>query len=184
MPRFAVSAVFAIAVLGVSTPILALNEPAVVTSSYEVLEPETWVGKKLPILEHIDIGEKLSRGNWLILLYHHDCPDCIKAIAKYEQMARNLVGNEAFLQIALIELPPYGRTPIGARTACTFARLADTKEWFVSTPAAALISEGKVSSSWEGNAPDLEAIVQNLEDGQETAQNVSFLSTTYSHDSP
>jgi len=64
------------------TPILALNEPAVVTSSYEVLEPETWVGKKLPILQHIDIGEKLSRGNWLILLYHHDCPDCAKAIAK------------------------------------------------------------------------------------------------------
>jgi hypothetical protein len=82
MPRFAVSAVFAIAVLGVSTPILALNEPAEVTSQYEVLEPETWVGKKLPILEHIDIGEKLSKGNWLILLYHHDCPDCIKAIAK------------------------------------------------------------------------------------------------------
>ena len=44
MPRFAVSAVFTIAVLGISTPILALNEPAVVTSSYEVLEPETWVG--------------------------------------------------------------------------------------------------------------------------------------------
>jgi hypothetical protein len=62
MPRFAVSAVFAIAVLGVSAPILALNEPPVVTSSYEVLEPETWVGKKLPILEHIDIAKKLSKG--------------------------------------------------------------------------------------------------------------------------
>jgi hypothetical protein len=106
MPRFAGTAAVEIAVLAVSTPILALNKPAVVTSTCEVLEPETWVGQKLPLLEHIDIGEKLSKGNWLILLYHHDCPDCIKAIAKYEQMARNLAGNGGFGRQALIELPP------------------------------------------------------------------------------
>jgi hypothetical protein len=182
MPRFAGTAVVGIAVLGVSAPILALNEPAVVTSSYEVLEPETWVGKKLPILEHIDIGEKLSKGNWLILLYHHDCPDCIKAIAKYEQIARDLDGNEDFLQIALIELPPYGRAPIAAQTPCTLGRLADTKDWFVTTPAAALILDGKVGSSWEAEAPDFDAIVRNLEGGQRTAQNISFISTSYSHD--
>ena len=182
MPRFAVGAVFTIAVLGVSTPILALNEPAVVTSSYEVLEPETWVGKRLPILEHIDIGEKLSEGNWLILLYHHDCPDCIKAIAKYEQMARNLAGNEDFLQIALIEIPPYGHAPIDQGTPCSVGRLAETKEWFVTTPAAALISEGKVNSSWEAEAPDFDAIVRNLVGWQKNAEeNVSFLSTNHSH---
>ena len=50
MARFAVIAVVAIAVLVVSTPILALNEAAVVMSNYEVLEPETWVGKKRVIL--------------------------------------------------------------------------------------------------------------------------------------
>lgn len=84
-----------------STPILALNEPAVVTSSYEVFEAETWVGQKLPILEHIDIGEKLEKGNWLILLYHHDCPDCIRGIGKYEQKpAGDLAGKG--------ELPVYG----------------------------------------------------------------------------
>ena len=69
MPRFAGTVVVGIAILGVSTPILALNEPAVVTSSYEVLEPAIWVGKELPILEHIDISEKLNKGNWLIFQY-------------------------------------------------------------------------------------------------------------------
>jgi hypothetical protein len=183
MSRLAVSAVVGVAILAVSTPILALNEPNVVTSTYEVLEPEIWVGKKLPILQHIDIGEKLSKGNWLILLYHHDCPDCIKAIGKYKQMARNLAGNEDFLQIALIEIPPYGHAPIGQNTTCTLGRLGDTKEWFVTTPATALLSEGKVGSSWEGKAPDFDVIVQNLGTGQETARSVSFLSTNDSPDS-
>jgi hypothetical protein len=170
--------------LGTSAPLLALNKPAVVTSSYEVLEPETWVGRKLPILEHIDIAEKLSRDKWLILLYQHDCPDCIKAIAKYEQMARDLAGNEDFLQIALIELPPYGRAPISPQTPCALGRLPETKEWFVTTPAVALLTDGSVISAWEEKAPDFEAIVRNLQGGQKTAQNVSFISTSNSPYTP
>ncbi|MCK4823290.1 hypothetical protein KA005_46485, partial [bacterium] len=55
--RFVTAVAIGFTVLGVTTPILAFNEPAMVTSSYEVLEPETWVGKKLPIIEHIDIAE-------------------------------------------------------------------------------------------------------------------------------
>ncbi len=55
-PRFAATAALGLAILGLTTPILVLNEPATATSTYEVLEPETWVGKRLPIVEHIDIG--------------------------------------------------------------------------------------------------------------------------------
>jgi thiol-disulfide isomerase/thioredoxin len=134
--------------------------------------------QKLPILQHLDIGERLSKGNWLILLYHHDCPDCIRAIAKYEQVARELAGNEDFLQIALIEVPPYGRSPIGQNTLCTLGQLAQTKEWFVSTPAEALISEGKVGSSWEARAPDIDAIVRNLE-GKKIGNNLEKVFGSY-----
>jgi hypothetical protein len=52
VPRFAVTACLGLGVLGVTTPILALNKPPKITSRYEVLEPETWVGGELPILEH------------------------------------------------------------------------------------------------------------------------------------
>ena len=87
-------------VLLTSTAVLALDEPEKGTSSYEVLEPETWVGEKLPILEYIDIGKSLKKGNWVVLFYHHDCPDCARAIARYQQMARDLAGNEDFLRMA------------------------------------------------------------------------------------
>jgi len=54
-----VMAVMVLTALGVTTPILALNVPETVTSTYEVLEPETWIGKELPIRDHIDIGKQL-----------------------------------------------------------------------------------------------------------------------------
>lgn len=142
----------------VTTPILAFNEPSQITSTYEVLEPETWIGKQLPILEHIDIADKISKGNWLLLFYHHDCPDCQKAIVEYEKMAKDLKGNEDFLQIALIEVPPYGETIEGENSFCTLGKLPEAKEWFVTTPAIALLSNSTVQKIWEGETPDLDNI--------------------------
>jgi thiol-disulfide isomerase/thioredoxin len=162
IPRFATAAAVGLLVLGITAPVLAFNEPPTITSSYEVLEPETWVGRKLPILEHIDIGKQLEKGIWLILLYHHDCPDCAAAIPKYEQMARDMAGNEDFLRIALIEVPPYGQRPINDNSPCKLGRLTDTKEWFVTTPAVALLTNSRITSAWEGKAPDFETILQNI----------------------
>jgi thiol-disulfide isomerase/thioredoxin len=142
--RHVATAGFTLVVLGATTPILALNKPAVVTSTYEVLDPNAWIGKGLPILEYIDISEQLLSGNWLVILYHHDCPDCQKAIPQYEQMARDLAGNEDFLRIALIEVPPYGQVTMSRDSPCVFGRLADVKEWFVETPTAVLLVGMKV----------------------------------------
>ena len=160
IPHFATTFCLGLTILGITAPVLALNEPAKVTASYEVLEPLTWIGKKLPILEHIGIGQRLTKGNWLILLYHHGCPDCDEAIPKYEQMARDLTGNEDFLQIALIEVPPYNTVPF--KTNCHLGRLAEIKEWFVTTPATALITDGKVKKAWEAKAPEFETILENI----------------------
>jgi hypothetical protein len=174
MPQFAVTACLTLIALGVTTPVLAFNKPAGITSSYEVLEPETWVGKKLPILEHIDIGEQLETGNWLVLLYHHNCPDCAAAIPKYERIARDMAGNEDFLRIALIEVPPYGQRPISDNSTCTLGRLADVKEWFVTTPAVALLTNSRITSAWEGQAPDFETILEKIAKIQKNSRKYTF----------
>jgi hypothetical protein len=140
-----------------------LDRPEKTASAYEVLEPSDWVGKELPILENIDIAETLKKGTWLVLLYHHDCPDCTTAIAKYEQMARDLAGNEDFLRIALIAIPPYyGQGPVNEDCPCTLGRLDQTKEWFVTTPATALLTDGQVKSAWEEKTPDFDTIFQRM----------------------
>jgi len=160
--QFSATAGLTVVILGLTTPILALSKPAVVTSSYEVLAPETWIGKELPILKHIDIGDTLKTGTWLLLFYHHDCPDCQRAIPQYEQMARDLKGNEDFLRIALIEVPPYGQAPVRQDSPCTLGRLGDVKQWFVTTPAVVLLMEAKVKAEWEVNAPQMEAVLQSM----------------------
>jgi len=160
--RLAGISCFLLVMLGISTAVLAFNKPKKITSSYEILEPETWIGKELPILEHIDIGDKIKKGMWLVVLYHHDCPDCQAAIPQYEPIARDLAGNEDVLQIALIEVPPYDTVPRRNNSPCILGKLNNTKERFVTTPAAALLRNGSVQITWEQETPDFETILQNI----------------------
>jgi thiol-disulfide isomerase/thioredoxin len=162
--RFLITVGFSLLVLSTTTPILALNKPVLATSTYEVLEPETWVGKGLPILEYIDIAEQLQTGTWLLLLYRHDCPDCQKAIPQYEQMAQNLAGNEDFLRIALIGIPPYGRPPVSLESSRVLGHLAEVKEWLVTTPATVLLANGKVKAAWEETTPSFNTILVSIEE--------------------
>lgn len=133
-----------------------------VTARYEILEPETWIGKELPILQHIDIADQLKTGNWLVVLYHHDCPSCAEAIPKIEQMSRDLEGNEDLLKIALIEVPPYApnnENLTDVNTSCALDKLDQSKEWFVTTPAIMLTQNNTVLQSWEEHVPRLEELV-------------------------
>jgi len=147
MASLGLASVLSFSAIAVSSPVLILNKPKMVTSTYEVLEPETWIGKKLPILEHIDICEQLKNGNWLIMLYHHDCPDCQAAIPKLQKLAKDLQGNEDFLRIALIEMPPYGQDnlcPVDKNSSFVLSKLDTSKDWFVTTPLIFLLAEGDV----------------------------------------
>jgi thiol-disulfide isomerase/thioredoxin len=166
LAQFCVVFLLGLSAVAVSSPVLLLNEPKLATSKYEVLEPETWVGKELPIIDHIDIGEQLKTGNWLIMLYHYDCPDCIATIPKIEQMAREIQGNEGVLKFALIEVSPYttygpkGAGPVvGPNTPCILGKLDTSKEWFVTTPVVILVKTKKVIKSQEKYMPEKLAIL-------------------------
>jgi len=162
LPRFAATAASGLVLLGLTTPILALNEPALVTSRYEVLEPEMWVGKELPILEYIDIADQLKQGTWLVVLYQHDCPHCREAIPKYRPMTRRWGKEGVAIRMAFIEIPPYGRALFPVDSGYTLGRLADVKEWFAMTPVTALLVEGKVKATWEESVPEVESIYPRM----------------------
>lgn len=105
--------------------------------NFVVLEPETWTGKCFPLLEHIEIGDELTRGRWTLVLYHHDCSACQRAIPKYKHLARESAGRPDAPRIALIEMPPYGGPDnlVSYESPCTLGRLDDSKVWFIKTPA-------------------------------------------------
>lgn len=109
-----------------------------------ILEPKSWVGKRLPLLKYIDIGARISRGRWMVVLYAHGCPHCREEIPKYEQLAVGS-GPPGGARIALVEIPPYDRSGdrlVGRNSPCLRGRLSDVKEWFVASPVELLLVDG------------------------------------------
>jgi len=102
-----------------------------------ILEPEKWVGQKLPIAESVDVD--LSTGEWIVLLHRHDCPVCQEQVPQYEQRA------SAGERVALIEVPPYEDfEPPGE--AAKYGRLKEDHEWFVQTPVELRLQDGIITA--------------------------------------
>jgi hypothetical protein len=114
-----------------------LSDTGVGAGDIVVLEPATWLGKRFPLLDYIDIGANLKEGRWLVLLYHHDCPKCQQAIGKLAEMARSsAAANAAGPRLALIEMPPYGKagTPPLPDLPFAYGRLREDRQWFAQAP--------------------------------------------------
>jgi hypothetical protein len=122
-----------------------------------VLKPETWIGKHFPLLDYIDIGDRLREGKWLVLLYRHDCPDCRAALPYYQQLSAKLAAHLGAMQIALIEVPPYGDDQVEAFSTgalCTKGRLTDATEWLAETPQEVVLDDTVVIDVRDGKSTE------------------------------
>ena len=108
-----------------------------------VLDVEGWKLKPLPILDQIDIGDRLKQGSCLIVLYHTDCPRCNEVIKHYESMA-NTIGTA----IVLLEIPHLSgynyQQPFRQYDKFMYAKLSRSKRWVVSTPIVLELNDGVV----------------------------------------
>ena len=109
-----------------------------------VLNPETWVGNRCPLLNYTPtIGDNLKTGKWFVLLYHDQCPVCRRIV---DQLPR-ITASFGKRQVALIEMPPYGdcRIPLRSREITAIhGRLDDSREWVAETPQAIMLDDGIV----------------------------------------
>ena len=108
-----------------------------------VLEPEKWAGKRFPLLDYIDVGDKLKEDTWLVLLYHHDCPRCQETIQNLPQITRR----HGIQKVAMIEVPPYSESktlPAPGEGTLICGRLSDLRKWFADTPVALVLRDGKI----------------------------------------
>jgi thiol-disulfide isomerase/thioredoxin len=145
--------------------ILITNKPPLKTDKYEVVDTNEWVTQKQnlwPMLEDIDIKQQLQSGLWVVLLYHCDCPDCAKAIPKYEEMYKSFKANENAINFAFIEMPPYGNEKqqlVSPNSKVTRGKLNDIKKWFVQTPVVVVLHNGQALKAWQGTAPGLDELL-------------------------
>lgn len=113
----------------------------------EVVEPEKWIGKRLPLLPFIDVGDQLKRGDWIIVLHRHDCDQCRALLAAYERSHPREAGSDhhAACRVAFVELPPYGDMPVVTNSTAVAGRLSATKQWLATAPTTILLRDGTVT---------------------------------------
>jgi hypothetical protein len=133
-------ALFLVPVIALSTSVLVSHgrtsaDSIIQVGGLTILEPDNWIGQKLPIASFIDID--LTHGRWTVLLHRHDCPQCQQELPKYEQLAYEK-------QVALVEVPPFGDISHNVSGVAAYGRLADEREWFVQTPVEIILEDGIV----------------------------------------
>lgn len=114
-----------------------------------VLEPETWIGKLFPLFDEIDNSTPLKTGKWLVVLYHFDCDDCLKAIPEYQALATS----QSPVRVAFVAMPPFapaGREPVADSSDYLHLRLRPDYDWFATTPVALTLQDGLVRTATEG----------------------------------
>jgi hypothetical protein len=121
----------------------------------EIAEPMDWIGLQFRLLEYIDIGKQLSKGQWTVLLYHHDCPKCQNVIKIYRQALRNGISVRREINIALVEVPPFEESDESVENADAWlhGRFIAKKDWFIPTPVSVKISDGVVTEVSQDEMP-------------------------------
>ncbi len=120
------------------------------------------------MFEYIDIAQSL-RSNIVIVIFHsHEYETCHEAIPAYDQMARDMAGNQDAMRFAFIEIPPYAElrdTLVPADTPALTGRLDSSLEWKMLTPLVVVLREGSVVSFWENEIPGLEVLLDAVAAG-------------------
>jgi hypothetical protein len=108
------------------------------------IEPEKMVGQPFTLARYIDIGEQLSRGRWLVVLYRTDCSACAEVLSGHNQdhFHIDVSGN-----LALVSVPPHGTSKPPVRSPSTlYGALSATTEWLIQTPAFVEVQNGRVET--------------------------------------
>lgn len=115
-------------------------------------DPARWVGKALPLISAIDVGDQLGTGNWAVLFYDSGCGSCRGTVRDYEWLAENWGTNNAW-RVALIEterdVSPDRRLASGLSPALQ-GQVSSNEAWFVVTPTLVVLSDGQVVSVRQG----------------------------------
>ena len=119
-----------------------------------ILEPEAWIGQEFPLTKYLTPPVSIENG--VVLIYHHDCPDCQRALPRYVDLA-NSVPMER--QVVLVEVPPLGEP--GAYGDATHTTLKSNKEWFVEAPVEVRIQGGQVTDVRYSGATSTDNVTAN-----------------------
>ncbi len=188
--RLAGAVTVIVAGLAVSLTTIARYEPARLsvegdilgTDRFVLLDPETWIGKPLPLGRHIRGGDRLAKGAWTVVLYYPDCPKCRTALPEIVKKAADLEESGDVSRVALVQMPQDGQIvdcPVeNAERHCLVTALDPARDWAVASPAVIGVVDGKVVSA----VVDEEQVQTVRHDGLPIAAKVAVDGDKASHD--
>ena len=115
-----------------------------------VLRPETWIGKRFPLLPWVETDAALDRGQWTVILYRTGCDRCERLLRDYEN------GDTRFgvENVAFIALESFGDKPVRqVLRANTSGCTRGDYSWLVEAPLELRLNGGKVISVGHDAAP-------------------------------
>ena len=131
----------------VTPPSLTANGIAGQAGGMVRLNPEEWVGYRLPLLPYIEgVNADVGRGEWQVVLMHPDCGHCADALPELVEEART--SNER--RTLLLNVSPKDETTAVTHAAGDVAklyagRLDPTHLWNAETPHYISVSDGTVT---------------------------------------
>jgi hypothetical protein len=103
-----------------------------------VLEPQEWKGSRFHLADFVDGSDRIMSGSWQVILTKHDCKKCQNLLSSLRSYTNKN------LNIALVELPPFGSNHEKGSGRFVKLKLSDDYEWFAETPVCIQLSDGKV----------------------------------------
>ena len=73
-----------------------------------LMNPVGWAHDRMPLLKYMRHAQLYAHGRWLVVLYHHGCDVCQRAIG---QVAAKLAVAKHPHHVLLLEVPPNGSLP-------------------------------------------------------------------------
>jgi hypothetical protein len=110
-----------------------------------VFLPSQWIGKKLPLLDQIDIGHQLEKGNWIAILYRSDCEKCRNEIRRIVSAARENKNQKGQPRIAFVAVTPTDgpeALELADPSVGLWGSLTGQVEWLVETPTVLNLRDG------------------------------------------
>lgn len=88
-----------------------------------------------------------AEGQIVVVLFRHDCTDCLKKIHLYEHLSV-LLEQSGDAKLAFVEVPPYSKEKafrVRPNRAIIWCGLRPEHRWFVQTPLTLILKKGKIS---------------------------------------
>ena len=129
----------------------------VVAGDSVLLKPGEWVGRDFPLIPHIDVGDQLAEGHWVVVLYRYDCGHCVRSMSGYVRQSRELAASAQGGKVALIQIPPQGPVPMPGDVLSdpsfqiVLGGLRDDVGWFGLVPVELRLDSGVVVEVAEGS---------------------------------